>query len=125
MLHMLTTACPDCGLPVPVSLAFPDKISCPGCGFAGDIADETCERLKSAAQSIKSQDARLRQLTKRQRRNLESGWVFERVHSNLMGFTNYAVVNGEHYIINGLCLVEEARPAPAGEAGTNQTEQTE
>ena len=78
---MITTSCPKCGVPTPVSLAFPDMMSCPSCGFSGPVPTDAGERLKSAADLVQSQDSRLRQLTKRERRTLESGWIFNLIYA--------------------------------------------
>ena len=80
---MITTNCPSCGVPTPVSLAFPDMMSCPSCGFSGPVPTEAGERLKSAAELVQSQDARLRQLTKRERQTLESGWIFYLIYGGV------------------------------------------
>jgi hypothetical protein len=70
---MLSAPCPRCGRPAPLSLARPDVIACPACGFAGPPPPAIAQELRAAAHVVASLDSRQRQLTERQRRALASG----------------------------------------------------
>lgn len=72
MAGMLTSACPQCGRPIPLSLATPDRVTCAACGFAGASPPDVRGRLAAAARILQSIHARERQLTGQQRRALTS-----------------------------------------------------
>lgn len=72
MPAMLSIACPQCGRPVPLSLATPDRVTCGSCGFAGAAPPDVRQRLAAAGQILHSIHARERQLTGQQQRALGS-----------------------------------------------------
>ena len=69
---MLSTACPRCGRPSPLSLATPDRMACLSCGYAGAVPPEAQAQLHAAGQILHSMRARDRQLSAQQQRALGS-----------------------------------------------------
>jgi hypothetical protein len=69
---MLSANCPTCGGPVPISLASPDAIACPSCGYRGLPAAEIRQQMHAALQVLWQMDAGDRQLTGAQRLNVRS-----------------------------------------------------
>lgn len=69
---MLSTACPKCGRPAPLSLAAPDRLRCPTCGHAGTLPAAVQAQLQGAHRILQSMGARDRQLTAQQQRSLTS-----------------------------------------------------
>lgn len=69
---MLSTACPRCGRPAPLSLAAPEQLSCPTCGHKGELPPNVRAQLEGARRLLQTIATRERQLTAQQRRALGS-----------------------------------------------------
>lgn len=76
---MLSTACPACGAPVPLSLASPDVVACEACGRQSAAPPELRQRLHAARALVFGVDVRLRQLSLAQRKSLEGAHRQRRV----------------------------------------------
>ena len=69
---MLSTACPKCGRPTPLSLAAPARMHCPTCGLDGELPANVRAQLDGAQRLLQSIATRDRQLTGQQQRALTS-----------------------------------------------------
>lgn len=71
---MYAARCPGCGAPAPLTLAEPNRLRCPSCGYDGASPPGVAAHLGAAAEQLFRDRERARQLGNAQRRLIASGF---------------------------------------------------